>query len=266
MKYIYLSLIAVLGFTAISCKSTCKSKCAAKCEAKCEKKVTETDSVAIATLSAHEKTSYALAFTLANDMETNGIDSIDFNQVEIAFDDVFNQDTARLTRSELDQIMRDLTNQIREKKRLEDLGKYDGNKSEGERFMAEMALNDSVVKTASGLMYKIIRKGDGNKPIASDEVSVHYEGKLINGKIFDSSYKRNSPANFPLNRVIPGWTEGLQYVSQGGAILLYIPYNLAYGESGSGQNIPPFSTLIFKVELLEIVDAHKGHNHAPGAH
>ena len=266
MKYIYLSLVAILGFTGISCKSTCKSKCKAKCEAKCEKKVTENDSVAVKTLSAYEKTSYALAFTLANDMETNGIDSIDFNQVEIAFDDVFNQDTARLTRPELDQIMRDLTNQIREKKRLEDLGKYDGNKSEGERFMAEMALNDSVVKTASGLMYKIIRKGDGNKPIASDEVSVHYEGKLINGKIFDSSYKRNSPANFPLNRVIPGWTEGLQYVSQGGAILLYIPYNLAYGESGSGQNIPPFSTLIFKVELLEIADAHKGHNHAPGAH
>ena len=102
MKYIYLSLVAILGFTAISCKSTCKSKC----EAKCEKKVTETDSVAVKTLSAYEKTSYALAFTLANDMETNGIDSIDFNQVEIAFDDVFNQDTARLTRSELDQIKR----------------------------------------------------------------------------------------------------------------------------------------------------------------
>lgn len=262
MKYIYLSLVAILGFTVISCKSTSK----ANCEAKCEKELTENDSVAEKILSEYEKTSYALAFTLANDMKTNGIDSIDFNQVEIAFDDVFNQDTARLTRSEIGQIMRDLTNQIREKKRLEDLGKYGGNKSEGERFMSKMALNDSVVKTASGLMYKIIRKGDGIKPVASDEVSVHYEGKLINGKIFDSSYKRDSPVKFPLNRVIPGWTEGLQYVSQGGAIILYIPYNLAYGESGSGQNIPPFSTLIFKVELLDIVDDHKGHDHSPASH
>ena len=111
MKYIYLSLVAILGFTVISCKSTSKANCAAKCE----KKVTKNDSVVEKILSEYEKTSYALAFTLANDMKTNGIDSIDFNQVEIAFDDVFNQDTARLTRSEIGQIMRDLTNQIREK-------------------------------------------------------------------------------------------------------------------------------------------------------
>lgn len=106
--------------------------------------------------------------------------------------------------------------------------------------------------TPSGLKYKVLKKGNGKKPKATDIVKVNYEGKLTNGQIFDSSYQRGTPAEFPLNRVIPGWTEGLQLMPEGSVYEFYIPYNLAYGERGAGDMIPPKSDLIFKVELIEV--------------
>ena len=124
-------------------------------------------------------------------------------------------------------------------------------KSEGEKFLADMAKDPAVKATKSGLMYKVIKEGTGRKPKATDKVYCHYEGTFPNGQIFDSSYKRGEPIEFGLNQVIKGWTEGLQLMSEGAKYELYLPYHLAYGENGTG-GIPPYSALKFVVELIEV--------------
>lgn len=127
-----------------------------------------------------------------------------------------------------------------------------GHKEDGEKFLAENAKKAGVVTTASGLQYKVEREGTGKSPGAADTVEVHYRGTLINGTEFDSSYKRNKTIEFPLNRVIRGWTEGLQLMKEGGKNTLYIPSGLAYGSQGAGGVIPPDATLIFEVELVKV--------------
>ncbi|MDR2417854.1 MAG: FKBP-type peptidyl-prolyl cis-trans isomerase [Treponema sp.] len=122
----------------------------------------------------------------------------------------------------------------------------------GIAFLAENAKKPGVVTTASGLQYEVITEGSGARPLASDTVRVNYEGTLINGTVFDSSYEYGQPVEFPLSRVIPGWTEGIQLMNEGSTYHLYIPSELAYGEEGASV-IPPNSVLIFKVELLAIV-------------
>ncbi len=123
----------------------------------------------------------------------------------------------------------------------------------GEKFLAENKTKEGVKTTASGLQYKITKEGTGKSPAATDRVLVHYEGKLLDGTVFDSSIKRGEPIAFPLNRVIPGWTEGLQLIKEGGKAILYIPSKLAYGASGTpGGPIGPNETLIFEVELIKI--------------
>ncbi len=126
-------------------------------------------------------------------------------------------------------------------------------KKKEEDFLAENAKRDGVHTTASGLQYEVVKMGDGIKPIASDKVKVHYEGFLLDGKKFDSSIDRGQPTEFTLNRVIKGWTEGLQLMPVGSKFTFYIPYNLGYGSQGAGNVIPPYSTLIFEVELLDII-------------
>lgn len=126
-------------------------------------------------------------------------------------------------------------------------------KKEGVDFLAANAKKEGVKTTASGLQYKVLTQGTGAIPTASDEVKVNYEGRLVDGKVFDSSYKRGEPATFKANQVIKGWTEALTMMPVGSKWELYIPYNLAYGERGAGQDIKPYSALIFTVELLDIV-------------
>ena len=125
------------------------------------------------------------------------------------------------------------------------------NKDAGIAFLAENSKKPGVVTTASGLQYQVITEGAGASPGATDNVTVHYKGTTIDGKEFDSSYKRGAPATFPLNRVIAGWTEGLQLMKEGGKSRLFIPSNLAYGERGAGRDIGPNSALIFDVELIK---------------
>lgn len=126
------------------------------------------------------------------------------------------------------------------------------NKAAGEAFLAENAKKPGVKTTASGLQYEVLTEGSGAAPKASDNVTVHYRGTTINGEEFDSSYGRGEPLTFPLNRVIPGWTEGLQLMKEGAKYRLYIPSDLAYGERGAGGVIGPNATLIFDVELIKI--------------
>ena len=122
----------------------------------------------------------------------------------------------------------------------------------GKKFLEDNAKKDGIKSTPSGLQYEVLREGTGAKPGATSTVEVHYEGRLINGKIFDSSYQRNETISFPLNRVIPGWTEGLQLMPTGAKYRLYIPSELGYGARGAGGDIPPNAALIFDVELISI--------------
>ena len=123
----------------------------------------------------------------------------------------------------------------------------------GKAFLEENAKKDNVVVTKSGLQYIVLAEGDGRSPKATDKVRCHYEGTLIDGTIFDSSYKRGEPADFPLDGVIPGWTEGVQLMKEGAKYRFFIPYLLGYGERGAGSSIPPYSTLIFDVELVKVL-------------
>ena len=122
----------------------------------------------------------------------------------------------------------------------------------GREFMEQNAKNDSVVQTKSGMQYIVVKEGNGAKPGPEDTVTVHYTGKLIDGTVFDSSVERGEPATFPLNKVIPGWTEGLQLMSEGSEYRLFIPSELAYGSKGAGDQILPNSTLIFDVQLIKV--------------
>ena len=125
-------------------------------------------------------------------------------------------------------------------------------KAEGENFLAENGKKDGVVTLPSGLQYTVLREGNGKRPSATDTVECDYEGTLINGQVFDSSYRRGEHATFPLNQVIAGWTEGLQLMQEGAKYRFFIPYNLAYGERGAGRDIPPYAALIFDVELHKV--------------
>ena len=131
-------------------------------------------------------------------------------------------------------------------------GEIKDNATVGREFLEENAKNDSVTQTESGLQYMVLKEGTGAKPGPTDEVTVHYTGRLLNGTVFDSSVDRGEPATFALNKVIPGWTEGLQLMSEGAKYHLFSPSELAYGEKGAGNQILPNSTLIFDVELIKV--------------
>lgn len=166
-------------------------------------------------------------------------------------DDVMTKDEAN---QYLDAFVAVKKAEAQKKQEAEMIKQFGKEKQANEAWLAENAKNPNVKVTASGLQYEVLREGTGAKPQATDIVKVDYEGKLINDTTFDSSYKRGEPATFPLNQVIPGWTEGLQLMSVGSKYKLYVPYSLGYGAQGAGQSIPPFATLIFTVELKEIVD------------
>jgi FKBP-type peptidyl-prolyl cis-trans isomerase FklB len=125
--------------------------------------------------------------------------------------------------------------------------------AEGKAYLDENAKKEGVTVTKSGLQYEVLQEGTGKSPKATDTVRCHYEGRLLDGSVFDSSYKRGEPADFGLNQVIPGWTEGVQLMKEGAKYRFTIPYLLAYGEQGAGASIPPFSTLVFDVELIKVL-------------
>lgn len=128
----------------------------------------------------------------------------------------------------------------------------EGLRAEGEAFLKQNAKKQGVVVTKSGLQYEVLSEGTGALPRATDTVRCHYEGRLVDGSVFDSSYRRGEPAEFPLNGVIAGWTEGLQLMKEGAKYRFYIPQELGYGARGAGSSIPPYAALIFDVELIKV--------------
>lgn len=154
---------------------------------------------------------------------------------------------------EAQMIVTEFFQQQEAKQRAAAAEKYKENKDKGEAWLADKALEEGVVSLPSGLMYQVLNEGNGKKPTAEDTVECHYEGRLIDGTVFDSSYKRGESATFPLNGVIAGWTEGVQLMSEGAKYRFFIPYQLAYGERGAGAAIPPFAALVFDVELIKVL-------------
>lgn len=201
---------------------------------------------------SNDSVSYAIGMRLYEMYKGDGLDEKTNAEIVVkAFDDCRN-DTAILSDEEVETIINNFFMKMQEEQMQEHAKQYESIKKAGEDFLAENAKRPEVKTTASGLQYEVIKEGKGKKPEAKSTVRVNYEGKTIDGKVFDSSYERKEPAEFPLNRVIAGWTEGLQLMSAGSKYMLYIPYNLGYGERGAGEDIPPYSALIFTVELLEI--------------
>lgn len=192
-----------------------------------------------------DKLSYALGMSMASNMKQSGLDCINVDDFASAIKSVFNGEKMQMTADEAQSAI----NEFFAKQKTEVMSK---NKKAGEEFLAKNKNNEGVVTTASGLQYKVLVAGSGAKPKETDTVDCHYEGRLIDGTIFDSSYKRGQSAQFPVNGVIPGWVEALQLMPVGSKWQLYIPSDLAYGEYGAGETIEPNSTLIFDVELLAI--------------
>ncbi len=196
--------------------------------------------------------SYALGYDLGRSL--NQLDlSLNSDVVFQAMTDVLEEKETLLTDQDVKKWLTAFQEEAQAAQQKSQAAKFEGNRKAGEEFLQENQGKEGVTVTASGLQYKVINEGSGPQPPSPQTtVKVHYEGKLLDGTVFDSSYERGEPTEFPLNRVIPGWTEGLQLMKEGAKYRFFIPYNLAYGERGAGQSIPPYSALIFDVELLEV--------------
>lgn len=200
-----------------------------------------------------DKKSYALGMSIAHNMLQSGVRDLVYSDFAAAVEDVLGGGEVKLPYEEAGAVLDKYFQELQEENAAKEAEIAAAMKQEGEEFLAENAKKEGVIVLPSGLQYRILKEGNDKMPSATSQVRCHYEGKFINGQVFDSSYKRGEPAVFGLNQVIAGWTEGLQLMGEGGACELYIPYDLAYGEMGSNGAIPSCATLIFKVELLEVL-------------
>ena len=189
--------------------------------------------------------SYSVGFLLAQKMAGDGLDKIDAAMAAEGIRAAIEKGETKIDPQQASNIVRAYLSERKEQLKVE-------NAMMGKKFLAENAKKEGVQVTESGLQYLVLEPGKGISPSSTDEVSVHYKGTLIDGTEFDSSYARGEPTSFPLNRVIKGWTEGLQLMQPGAKYRFFIPPNLAYGENGAGAVIGPNSTLIFEVELIEV--------------
>jgi len=194
-----------------------------------------------------ERLSYAAGYQIAKSMASRA-DTFDTQSFIAAIEDVLGKKTLRVSEKEMQAAI-----EIDRKKRIAEKTKLSSDiKAKGDQYRADFAAGKDVIKTDSGVLYQVLKTGAGDPPLATDTVTVHYRGTLIDGTVFDSSYKRGQPATFPLNRVIKGWQEVVQKMQPGSKIKAVIPPELAYGDRGAGQLIGPGSTLVFEIELLSI--------------
>ena len=192
-----------------------------------------------------DKISYAIGLSMGQNLMGSGVTSLEYADLAAGIKDMLEKNQPQISYQEAQQVLGKFFSELEQKIAGEA-------KAAGEAFLAENAKREGVKVTESGLQYEVLEATIGQKPKATDKVRVHYEGTLIDGTVFDSSYKRGESITFGLNQVIKGWTEGLQLMSIGSKYKLYLPYQLAYGERGAGANIPPYAALIFTVELLGI--------------
>jgi FKBP-type peptidyl-prolyl cis-trans isomerase FklB len=211
---------------------------------------------------------YAFGIDIGNSLKSNGMEGVNPQLIQQGITEVLDTTVAEsFTKEEAQEMIQGFFRELAQQKQEEERKKYESNKEIGAAFLEENKSKAGVVALSNGLQYEVIKEGTGAKPTVNDKVTVHYHGTLIDGKVFDSSVERGQPATFGLRQVIPGWTEILQLMPTGSKWKVYIPQEMAYGERGM-RDIKPFSTLIFDIELLEIVKedaataAHDGHNHA----
>ncbi|WP_421941211.1 FKBP-type peptidyl-prolyl cis-trans isomerase [Pedobacter sp.] len=242
MKKIFLTALAsgLILTSYAQTKTTAKKPVA--------KKTTTTAKAGAATFalkSALDSTSYAFGTSIGSSLKTTGLSTLNYDVLLKGLKDAFTGGKLILDQQQAQECISAAITNVNK-------SKYTANIAEGKTFLDNNKKRAGVQTTASGLQYEVITAGTGIKPQATDSVLVHYKGTLLNGKQFDSSYDRGEPITLTLNQVIKGWTEGLQLMPAGSKYKLFIPYNLAYGERGAGQDIPPYSTLIFDIELLKV--------------
>lgn len=201
-----------------------------------------------------DKFSYALGLGIGQQLKQMGLkDTLVIEDFAASIVDVLQDNDLKVSNQEAQVIVSSFFQKKEEEMKAAQAEAGKVAKKEGEAFLAENAKKEGITVTKSGLQYEVLQEGAGKQPKATDTVRCHYEGRLLDGTIFDSSYKRNEPADFGLQQVIAGWTEGVQLMSEGSKYRFYIPYMLAYGEGGAGAMIPPYATLIFDVELIKVL-------------
>jgi len=227
MKFLVNAAMAAMLAMALGCNSQTNS-------GKDVQLVNEIDSV-----------SYSLGLNVAKNVKTQGLEDVNIDAILKAFNDVYSDNEPMISEMDAGQCLNTYFQKAQ-------LAKSGVSKEAGIAFLAENKSKDGVITTESGLQYEIITDGTGQKPGLEDKVTTHYHGTLIDGTVFDSSVDRGEPVSFPVNGVIPGWTEALQIMSVGSKYKLYVPSELAYGERGAGGAIGPNEALIFEVELISI--------------
>ena len=201
-----------------------------------------------------DKLSYALGHNIGHQLIGMGLGkSLNIEDYAAAIRDVMEGRPEQMSAAEVQQVLQHFFSELEERQQAEAAERGKAARAEGEAFLQRNKLRPEVTTTPSGLQYEVLQQGTGRQPKASDTVRCHYEGRLLDGTVFDSSYRRGVPADFGLRQVISGWTEGVQLMKEGAKYRFYIPYNLAYGEHGAGADIPPYAALIFDVELIEVL-------------
>lgn len=201
-----------------------------------------------------DKLSYALGLNIGAQLSQSGIkDELVGADFATGVMDMIQKKQPQISLQEAQEVLNTFFTELQEKQEAAAAEAGKAAREEGEKFLAENGKKAGITTTASGLQYEVLTEGTGKQPKASDTVRCHYEGRLLDGTVFDSSYRRGEPADFGLRQVIAGWTEGVQLMKEGAKFRFYIPYNLAYGERGAGSDIPPYAALIFDVELVQVL-------------
>ena len=193
-----------------------------------------------------DKISYALGLGIGQQLKSMNIDNFSIEDFAKSIADVMNGNETEMSATEAQKLL----NKYFQEKEAESAKQ---NIAAGRAYLEENGKREGVITTKSGLQYEVLTEGTGASPKATDKVRCHYEGRLTDGTVFDSSYKRGEPADFGLNQVIAGWTEGVQLMKEGAKYRFHIPYLLGYGERGAGAQIPPYATLVFDVELIKVL-------------
>ncbi len=200
-----------------------------------------------------DKVSYALGLGIGQQLLGMGGKELNIDDFAAAIKDIIAGREPALGAAEAQRLVQTFLAEQEAKQQAAMAEKGKAARAEGEAFLKQNAAKEGIVTLPSGLQYQVLTPGTGRKPKATDKVKCHYEGTLIDGTVFDSSYRRGEPAVFPLNGVIKGWTEGVQLMSEGAKFRFFIPFDLAYGANGAGASIPPYAALIFDVELIEVL-------------